>query len=51
MHITLIFGAVLAELLETKIAAFLLLIGLKIAVDVAGHARANAASWKAQGCK
>jgi hypothetical protein len=41
MHLTIIFGALLIAVFDTKTAAFVLLIGLKIAVDVAAHVRKN----------
>jgi hypothetical protein len=41
MHVTIIFGAMLAAIFETRVAAFVLLITLKIAVDVAAHVRKN----------
>jgi hypothetical protein len=41
MHVTIIFGALLAEVFRTKTAAFVLLIGLKTAVDMAAHVRKN----------
>jgi hypothetical protein len=41
MHVTIIFGAMLIGLFGTKVAAFVLLIVLKIAADVAAHVRKN----------
>ena len=41
MHLTILFGAALAAMFETKLAAFILLIALKIAVDIAAHVRKN----------
>ena len=41
MHVTIIFGAWLTALLQTRAAAFALLIALKIVADVAAHVRKN----------
>jgi Family of unknown function (DUF6498) len=41
MHLTILFGAALAQYFQTKAAAFVLLIALKIAADVAAHVRTN----------
>ena len=41
MHVTIIFGAVLMSIFNTKAVAFVLLIALKIAADVAAHVRKN----------
>lgn len=41
MHLTIIFGAVLATVFQTSLAAFVLLIALKTAADVASHVRKN----------
>jgi uncharacterized membrane protein YphA (DoxX/SURF4 family) len=41
MHVTIIFGAMLVAVFQTRVAAFVLLIALKIAVDVAAHVRKN----------
>ena len=41
MHVTILIGAALAALFKTKVAAFLLLIALKIFVDVSAHVRRN----------
>jgi hypothetical protein len=41
MHVTIIFGAVLSSIFQTRMAAFVLLIALKIVVDVAAHVRKN----------
>jgi hypothetical protein len=46
MHLTIIFGAFLIHALRTKIAAFALLIALKIAFDVASHVRKNYAHFR-----
>jgi hypothetical protein len=41
MHVTIIFGAMLSVMFNTKTAAYVLLIALKIVVDVAAHVRRN----------
>lgn len=41
MHVTIIFGAFLIQVFRTKLAAFVLLIALKIVFDVASHVRKN----------
>jgi hypothetical protein len=41
MHVTIILGALLSEVFKTRVAAFVLLIALKIAVDIAAHVRKN----------
>lgn len=41
MHLTILFGAALVQLFDTKAAAFILLIVLKTAVDMAAHVRKN----------
>ncbi len=41
LHLTLIFGAVLTVIFQTKTAAYVLLILIKIIVDTASHARKN----------
>jgi hypothetical protein len=41
MHLTVLFGAALAHFFQTKVAAFVLLIALKIFVDVSAHVRKN----------
>jgi hypothetical protein len=41
MHLTIIFGAILAQKLGSNAAAFALLIVLKTAVDLAAHVRKN----------
>ena len=41
LHVSILFGAVLAELFRTKVAAFVLLIALKTIIDVAAHVRRN----------
>jgi hypothetical protein len=41
MHLTILFGAALVQYFLTKTAAFVLLIALKIAADVAAHVRTN----------
>jgi hypothetical protein len=41
MHMTIIFGAILAEMLGSTIWAFILLIVLKTIVDIAAHVRKN----------
>jgi hypothetical protein len=41
MHVTIIFGAMLISVFNTKLVAFALLVALKIAVDVAAHVRKN----------
>jgi hypothetical protein len=41
MHVTILLGALLANVFKTKLAALLLLIVLKIAVDIAAHVRRN----------
>jgi hypothetical protein len=41
LHVTLLFGAVLVEMFQTKTAAFVLLIALKIVTDIAAHVRSN----------
>jgi hypothetical protein len=47
MHVTIIAGAFLLQFFQTPMAAFVLLIGLKIVTDVAAHVRTNFASIKA----
>ncbi len=41
MHVTILIGALLVEVFQTKLAAFILLIALKTVVDVAAHVRKN----------
>jgi hypothetical protein len=41
MHVTVLIGAALAQFFQTKTAAFVLLIALKIFVDVSSHIRKN----------
>jgi len=41
MHVTIIFGAILTQVFQTKVAALVLLIALKIVIDVAAHVRKN----------
>jgi hypothetical protein len=41
MHVTVLIGAALAQFFQTKVAAFVLLIALKIFVDVSAHIRRN----------
>jgi Family of unknown function (DUF6498) len=41
MHATIIFGALLMSVFDTKLVAFALLVALKIVVDVAAHVRKN----------
>lgn len=41
MHLTILFGAALVQVFQTKTAAFVLLVALKIATDVAAHVRTN----------
>lgn len=41
MHVTILIGALLSEVFKTRLAAFVLLIALKIVVDVAAHVRKN----------
>jgi uncharacterized membrane protein YphA (DoxX/SURF4 family) len=41
MHVTILVGALLVHVFRTKLAALLLLIVLKIAVDIAAHVRRN----------
>jgi uncharacterized membrane protein YphA (DoxX/SURF4 family) len=41
MHVTILIGAALAALFNTHIAAFVLLIALKILIDVSAHVRKN----------
>jgi hypothetical protein len=41
MHVTIIFGAMLMSMFNTKTVAFVLLIAMKIAADVAAHVRKN----------
>jgi hypothetical protein len=41
MHVTILLGALLVEVFGTQVAAFALLIAIKIAVDVAAHIRKN----------
>jgi hypothetical protein len=41
MHLTIIFGAMLAQVLGSTVWAFVLLIVLKTAVDIAAHVRKN----------
>jgi hypothetical protein len=47
LHVTLLFGAVLVEMFQTKAAAFVLLIALKIVTDIAAHVRANVSALDA----
>ncbi len=49
MHITILFGAMLAAIFQTKTAAFVLLIVLKVAADIAAHVRKNFAPQAASG--
>lgn len=41
MHMTIIFGAIVAQAVGSKVGAFALLVVLKIVVDVAAHVRKN----------
>jgi hypothetical protein len=41
LHLTILFGAALAAIFKTKVAAFVLLIAIKIFVDVSAHIRKN----------
>jgi len=41
MHVTIVIGAFLIQLFQTKLAAFVLLIALKVVFDVAAHVRKN----------
>jgi Family of unknown function (DUF6498) len=41
MHLTIIFGAIIAQAFGSKVWAFALLVVLKITVDVAAHVRKN----------
>jgi hypothetical protein len=47
MHVTILVGAFLVELFKTPLAAFVLLIALKIVADVTAHVRTNFAPIKA----
>jgi hypothetical protein len=41
MHLTILFGAALVQFFQTRTAAFVLLVALKIVADVAAHVRTN----------
>jgi hypothetical protein len=41
MHLTILFGAALMQVFQTKAAAFVLLIALKVTADIAAHVRTN----------
>jgi hypothetical protein len=41
MHLTILFGAALVQFFQTRTAAFVLLVALKIVADVVAHVRAN----------
>jgi hypothetical protein len=41
MHVTILGGAFLIQIFQTRVAAFVLLIALKVAFDIAAHVRKN----------
>jgi len=47
MHVTILAGAFLLEVFKTPLAAFVLLIALKIVTDIAAHVRTNFAQIEA----